>query len=269
MTDYGHDLLFGTFVTPTNQPTHHAVEQAVVAERAGLDLVTFQDHPYVPRFHDTSTLLAYAAARTERVHLSGNVLSLPLRPPVVLAKAAAYWLDRYSLAVRSGEIGDQQITGLKFRDVQAVLAETPAGGERVLAARERRARFRLGQGELAAAEEEFREILDLAPEQPLAVTAMARGGLARLALARREHEAALLASRQALALLAQVEAAPGLRMQPELWRIHAEALARSGAMAEARDYARRALDVYRRHQHPDSPAIAEVEAFLAQLRLSH
>lgn len=88
-TDYGHDLLFGTFVTPTNRPVHQAVEQAVVADRAGLDLVTFQDHPYLPRFHDTSTLLAYAAASTERIHLSANVTNLPLRPPAVLARAIA------------------------------------------------------------------------------------------------------------------------------------------------------------------------------------
>ena len=88
-SDYGHDLLFGTFVTPTNHPIHHAVDQAVVADRAGLDLVTFQDHPYVAKFHDTSTLLAYAAARTEQIHLSANVTNLPLRPPTVLARAIA------------------------------------------------------------------------------------------------------------------------------------------------------------------------------------
>ena len=88
-TDHGHELLFGTFVTPTNHPVHHAVEQAVVADRAGLDLVTFQDHPYVAKFHDTSTLLAYAAARTEQIHLSANVTNLPLRPPAVLARAIA------------------------------------------------------------------------------------------------------------------------------------------------------------------------------------
>lgn len=86
---YGHDLLFGTFVTPTSHPAHHAVEQAVVADRAGLDLVTFQDHPYQPSFLDTSTLLAFAAARTERIRLAANVTNLPLRPPAVLARAIA------------------------------------------------------------------------------------------------------------------------------------------------------------------------------------
>ncbi|HLS14513.1 MAG TPA: LLM class flavin-dependent oxidoreductase [Beutenbergiaceae bacterium] len=89
MTDYGHDLMFGTFVTPMNHPAQHAVEQAVVADRAGLDLVTFQDHPYQSRFHDTSTLLAYVAARTERVRLAANVTNLPLRPPAVLARSIA------------------------------------------------------------------------------------------------------------------------------------------------------------------------------------
>ncbi len=89
MTDYGHDLLFGTFVTPTNERPQHAVEQALVAERAGLDLVTFQDHPYVPTFHDTWTLISYVAARTERIRLTANVTNLPLRPPAVLARTVA------------------------------------------------------------------------------------------------------------------------------------------------------------------------------------
>lgn len=89
MTDYGHDLLFGTFVTPINDPLQHAVEQAVVADRAELDLVTFQDHPYLPKFHDTWTLIAFAAARTERIHLAANVTNLPLRLPAVLARSVA------------------------------------------------------------------------------------------------------------------------------------------------------------------------------------
>jgi alkanesulfonate monooxygenase SsuD/methylene tetrahydromethanopterin reductase-like flavin-dependent oxidoreductase (luciferase family) len=89
MNDYGHELLFGTFVTPSASDAPAVVDLAVTADRAGLDLVTFQDHPYQPAFLDTWTLLGYAAACTDQVHLSGNVLSLPLRPPAVLARAAA------------------------------------------------------------------------------------------------------------------------------------------------------------------------------------
>lgn len=86
---YGHDLQFGTFITPSAAAPQHVVDLAVATERAGLDLATFQDHPYQPGFLDTWTLLAYVAARTERIHVSGNVLNLPLRPPAVLARAAA------------------------------------------------------------------------------------------------------------------------------------------------------------------------------------
>lgn len=110
MTDYGHDLIFGTFLTPSAPAARHVVDLAITADRAGLDLVTFQDHPYQPAFLDTWTLLAYAAARTERIHLSGNVLSLPLRPPAVLARAAAS-LDilsggRLELGIGAGSFWD-------------------------------------------------------------------------------------------------------------------------------------------------------------------
>ena len=108
--DYGHELLFGTFITPAAQRPHHAVELAVVADRAGLDLVTFQDHPYQPGFLDTWTLLTYVAACTSRVRLSHNVLNLPLRPPVMLARAAAS-VDllsggRFELGIGAGRIWD-------------------------------------------------------------------------------------------------------------------------------------------------------------------
>ncbi|MFG1605127.1 LLM class flavin-dependent oxidoreductase [Actinoplanes sp. NPDC049265] len=88
MTDYGHDLLFGAFVTPSAED-RAAVDLAVTADRAGLDLVTFQDHPYQPSFLDTWTLMSYVAARTSRIRIAANVTNLALRPPAVLARAAA------------------------------------------------------------------------------------------------------------------------------------------------------------------------------------
>ncbi|BBH69139.1 hypothetical protein ACTI_58240 [Actinoplanes sp. OR16] len=89
MPDYGHSLEFGTFITPTVTDPDRVVALAVLAEQAGLDLVTFQDHPYQAGFLDTWTLLTFVAARTERVHLSANVINLPLRPPAVLARSVA------------------------------------------------------------------------------------------------------------------------------------------------------------------------------------
>lgn len=128
MTDYGHDLLFGTFVTPAAHSAGQVIDLAVTADEAGLDLVTFQDHPYQAAFLDTSTLLAYAAARTEHVHLSANVANLPLRPPAVLARAAAS-LDilsegRFELGLGAGAFWDgvAAMGGRRLTAGQAVTA---------------------------------------------------------------------------------------------------------------------------------------------------
>ena len=95
MSDYGHPLAFGSFVTPSAADPDRTVALAVLSEQIGLDLVTFQDHPYQPAFLDTWTLLSYVAARTETVSISTNVINLPLRPPSVLARSVAS-LDRLS-----------------------------------------------------------------------------------------------------------------------------------------------------------------------------
>ena len=89
MSDRGHPLRFGVFITPSAGDADRVVALAELADRSGLDLVTFQDHPYQSRFLDTWTLLSFVAARTQRVALSGSVLNLPLRPPAVLARAVA------------------------------------------------------------------------------------------------------------------------------------------------------------------------------------
>ena len=89
MTDYGHDLRFGVFITPSAADAHDVLRLAKLAEREQLDLVTFQDHPYQRRFLDAWTLLAMVAAQTDRIFLAPNVANLPLRLPVTIAKAAA------------------------------------------------------------------------------------------------------------------------------------------------------------------------------------
>lgn len=89
MPDYGHPLKFGSFITPRNDRPHIPVDLAILSEDVGLDVVTFQDHPYQPEFLDTVTLLTWVAARTSRIHVAANVHSLPLRPAAVLARASA------------------------------------------------------------------------------------------------------------------------------------------------------------------------------------
>jgi alkanesulfonate monooxygenase SsuD/methylene tetrahydromethanopterin reductase-like flavin-dependent oxidoreductase (luciferase family) len=132
MPDYGHDLIFGSFITPTNSAPQQVVQLARASEQAGLDLVTFQDHPYQPRFLDTWTLLSYVAARTQRVRLAADVTNLPLRPPAVLARAAAS-LDlltagRFELTLGAGAFWDaiEAMGGRRLDPGQAVQALSEA-----------------------------------------------------------------------------------------------------------------------------------------------
>jgi alkanesulfonate monooxygenase SsuD/methylene tetrahydromethanopterin reductase-like flavin-dependent oxidoreductase (luciferase family) len=46
---------FGVFLAPAAGDAQGIADRARVAERAGFDYVSVQDHPYVPAFLDTST----------------------------------------------------------------------------------------------------------------------------------------------------------------------------------------------------------------------
>jgi alkanesulfonate monooxygenase SsuD/methylene tetrahydromethanopterin reductase-like flavin-dependent oxidoreductase (luciferase family) len=87
---------FGISLVPATERLDRARELVRAADEAGLDLVGVQDHPYQPRFVDTWALIATLLAETRRISLFTDVANLPLRPPAVMAKAAA------SLDVLSG-----------------------------------------------------------------------------------------------------------------------------------------------------------------------
>ncbi|HUG49282.1 MAG TPA: LLM class flavin-dependent oxidoreductase [Candidatus Limnocylindria bacterium] len=89
-------LSFGIFPVPSAQDHAQLVDQVLAAERLGLDVVGIQDHPYQRRFLDTFSLIADLLARTSRITIFPDVANLPLRGPVMMAKAAA------SLDVMSG-----------------------------------------------------------------------------------------------------------------------------------------------------------------------
>jgi hypothetical protein len=110
MADYGHELRFGTFLTPQAANPEAVVALAQLTERAGLDLATFQDHPYQSAFLDTWTLMTWVAANTQTLKIAPNVLNLPLRPPSVIARGAAS-LDllsqgRFELGLGAGGFWD-------------------------------------------------------------------------------------------------------------------------------------------------------------------
>jgi len=128
MPDYLQELQFGVFIPPLAEQAGAVIELAELAEVSGLDLVTFQDHPYQPAFLDTWTLLSVIAAKTSTVRLAPNVANLPLRPPAVLARSVAS-LDilsggRVELGLGAGAFWDPILAmgGRKLKPGESVTA---------------------------------------------------------------------------------------------------------------------------------------------------
>jgi alkanesulfonate monooxygenase SsuD/methylene tetrahydromethanopterin reductase-like flavin-dependent oxidoreductase (luciferase family) len=132
MTDYGRITEFGFFLVPSAADYPALVEQARLADRSGLELIGIQDHPYQRRFLDTFSLIAGLAAATDRVRFFPDVANLPLRPPAVMAKAAAS-IDvmsggRFELGLGAGAFWDaiEGMGGPRWKPAAAVEAVAEA-----------------------------------------------------------------------------------------------------------------------------------------------
>jgi len=96
MTDYGHQITFGLSLYPSVDLLQETKQLAQAADAAGFEYLAIQDHAYNPDFLDAWTLITYLAAETDRISFFPDVADLQLRPPTILAKAAA------SLSVLTG-----------------------------------------------------------------------------------------------------------------------------------------------------------------------
>ncbi len=115
MRDYGRELGFGVSVEPSSDSWQRVAGSVRTADRAGLDLVGIQDHPYQRRFLDTWTLISTLVPLTERIRFFPDVANLPLRPPAMLAKAGA------SLHVISGGRVEMGLEAGAFWDAVAAM----------------------------------------------------------------------------------------------------------------------------------------------------
>jgi alkanesulfonate monooxygenase SsuD/methylene tetrahydromethanopterin reductase-like flavin-dependent oxidoreductase (luciferase family) len=103
-------LQFGISLVPATERLDRIRELVRTADEVALDLVGIQDHPYQGRFLDTWSLIPMLLAETKRVSFFTDVANLPLRPPAVMAKAAAS-LDvlsggRFELGLGAGGLPD-------------------------------------------------------------------------------------------------------------------------------------------------------------------
>jgi alkanesulfonate monooxygenase SsuD/methylene tetrahydromethanopterin reductase-like flavin-dependent oxidoreductase (luciferase family) len=108
MSDHARTIKFGYFLIPNAESPLLSIARE--AERLGLDYIAVQDHPYQRRFVDTFTLLSMIATTTSRIGLFPDVANLPLRPPAIMAKAAAS-IDllsggRFELGLGAGSFWD-------------------------------------------------------------------------------------------------------------------------------------------------------------------
>jgi alkanesulfonate monooxygenase SsuD/methylene tetrahydromethanopterin reductase-like flavin-dependent oxidoreductase (luciferase family) len=100
----------GISIIPHADSLERNREMVRVADEGGLPFVGIQDHPYQHHFLDTWSLIPTLLAETKRVSFFTDVANLPLRPPAVMAKAAAS-LDvlsggRFELGLGAGGIPD-------------------------------------------------------------------------------------------------------------------------------------------------------------------
>jgi alkanesulfonate monooxygenase SsuD/methylene tetrahydromethanopterin reductase-like flavin-dependent oxidoreductase (luciferase family) len=105
----------GISIVPATETLGRIRELVRTADEAGLDLVGVQDHPYQRRFLDTWSLIPVLLAETKRIGFFTDVANLPLRPPAVMAKAAA------SLDVLSGGRFELGLGAGGFPDVIAAM----------------------------------------------------------------------------------------------------------------------------------------------------
>jgi alkanesulfonate monooxygenase SsuD/methylene tetrahydromethanopterin reductase-like flavin-dependent oxidoreductase (luciferase family) len=103
-------LRFGISLVPATERLDRIRELVRVADGTALDLVGIQDHPYQHHFLDTWALIPTLLAETKRISFFTDVANLPLRPPAVMAKAAAS-LDvlgggRFELGLGAGGLPD-------------------------------------------------------------------------------------------------------------------------------------------------------------------
>jgi alkanesulfonate monooxygenase SsuD/methylene tetrahydromethanopterin reductase-like flavin-dependent oxidoreductase (luciferase family) len=100
----------GISIVPYADSLERSRELVRVADEGGLALVGIQDHPYQRHFFDTWSLIGALLAETKRISFFTDVANLPLRPPAVMAKAAAT-LDvlsggRFELGLGAGGLPD-------------------------------------------------------------------------------------------------------------------------------------------------------------------
>ena len=72
-------MQFGVFIGPVADDIAGVRQRVIAAERARFDFVSIQDHPYVPHYLDSFSLIANLVGSTSTLRFVTDVANLPLR----------------------------------------------------------------------------------------------------------------------------------------------------------------------------------------------
>lgn len=178
--------------------------------------------------------------------------------------------NRQRMLLALGDAYDRAGLWWKARDtikagLDQLLSHASPEEAQVAEARGRWGRFLLGRDEIDEAQAQFDLVLDRSGDRNIERVVLAYGGLARVALARRDWDAALTASTHAVVGFENLVGERDVRTGPYLWLIHAEALRNVDDHVSARIWATRALEASLRYDAPDAASIRDAKTMLSRL----
>ena len=197
----------------------------------------------------------------ERLAAEGRpALAVPLLE-IAERDLVAHPRDDFDLRLVRWRLGDALERAGRTAEARAMLslsladyiAHMKPDQQPLLGIRERWGRFLVNQGDLAGAAAQFDEIVGQAHERRLSHIALAYGGRARVALARKDVDGALAESATALDLWEHRQGYYDVRWGPYLQRIRADALAAAGKRDEAQRLEDAAWAASEKFDAPESP----------------
>jgi eukaryotic-like serine/threonine-protein kinase len=205
--------------------------------------------------------LARDGQGAKSVELLQSARSLVQKSATHPADAAILQMDLGNAYDADGRIQDARNS---FLAALSALQAQHAPASQLMTAHERWGRFLLSQKDIEGALTEFDATLHLSKGHSRAAAILAQAGLAGIAISRGDGTAALQASSRAMDQLDHIEGAYDIRIEPDVWGIHAQALAMTGHVAESRALAKRTRDAALRYYAPGSAAVVRAQALLQE-----
>jgi serine/threonine-protein kinase len=170
------------------------------------------------------------------------------------------------LARAHAALGDSDAARPLFARAIDDLARLAPRSQEACEARVHWGEFLAAQGDAAAAQAEFRAVLDVAAGRLFEAVPRARLGLASLAATDGRLDEAWQAAEQARAEAERMTAGHDVRLHDAIWRTLSQLALQRGDAAAAAQWAEQALSASERHDGADAPSVRRARELLAAAR---